>query len=66
MKLYIYHDADHGDLEVFASLDEAKAHTRKMWGDEQEWEEGHDQINDVMSGYVTIYIRQFPRKDEVL
>jgi hypothetical protein len=58
MKLFIYHDADHGNLEVFLSLQEAKDHAKEQWGHEPEWEESHDQIHDTMSDYVTIYFRE--------
>lgn len=30
--IYIYHDMDHGDLEVFDSLKKAKSYGEECWG----------------------------------
>ncbi len=41
MKIYIYHDSDHGDIEIFRTLDEAQAYG------EGEWETADDDDEDV-------------------
>ncbi len=47
MKVFVYYDMDHGDLEVFASMKEAKAHADECWPDsvDEEWEDCGDSIN---------------------
>lgn len=57
-KVYIYHDADHGDIEVFDDIEKAKAYTKTQWGDEQDWEDCVNEIHDLVSDYVTIYTRE--------
>lgn len=67
MQIYIYHDSDHGDIEVFESLEKAKQFTQEHWGPTQEWEEcgkgkdGEcDHWHDLYSDYVSIYRRSVP------
>ena len=40
IKVYVYDDADHGDVEVFSSLRKAKAYADKCWpGDmDESWD----------------------------
>ena len=56
--VYIYQDLDHGDIEVFDTLEKALAHTDEHWGTEHEWEgdiENSDMIHDLYSDYVSIH-----------
>lgn len=57
MKVYVYYDSDHGDLEVFDSLEKAKAYADKMWPDQKDekWGRGKDLYREP---YQEIHIRE--------
>lgn len=57
-QIYVYHDSDHGDVEVFDEMEKAKAYARTQWGEEQDWEDCGDSIHDLVSDYVFIYIKE--------
>lgn len=68
--VYVYHDGDHGDIELFTTLEAAKAYTEVQWpcdgADAEElalgrWEgdiDAHGEITDLWSQYVVIYKRE--------
>ena len=51
MNLYVYHDSDHGDIEVFDSLAKARKHAKEQWPDAK-WD-GQFRLGE----YVEIVIR---------
>jgi len=64
--VYVYHDGDHGDIEIFDTLQKAKDYTEIHWPcDDMEsqdrWEgdiDAHGEIQDLWSQYVVIYKRE--------
>jgi len=51
MNVFVFHDGDHGDVEVFATLELAKG---AGWPDDEEWED--DGTNEWQRGeYCRIY-----------
>lgn len=62
MKLYIYYDADHGNLEVFKTLAKAKKHAEKEWPDSDDYKEEWDDDcgDDIITRgeYQMIFIRE--------
>lgn len=56
--VYVYHDADHGDVEVFDSFEKAVAYLRQQWGHKPQWEGQGDDLHDVVSDYVSVYRRR--------
>jgi len=75
--VYVYHDGDHGDIEVFDALEKAQKHTEIQWpcddeeaaatrwdGDIDKWGYIHDQWSD----YVTIHKQEIrtdmPKEEE--
>ena len=57
MRVFVYYDMDHGDMEVFPTLEEAKAHADECWPDsiDEEWEECGDSIH--RSEYQSIHTK---------
>ena len=63
--IFVYHDGDHGDIELFKTLEAAKAHAEKCWPDcfEEDEEEGDqrgwtsDRNKYFLGEYVTIFER---------
>lgn len=53
-KVYVYQDMDYGDVEVFDSLEKAKAHAVEKRGEGRNWEEGIDSWHDKDSDYIHI------------
>lgn len=45
-KVFVYYDADHGDLAVFSTMQKAKDHADKAWPGSvnEEWEDCGDMI----------------------
>ncbi len=37
--IYIFHDQDHGDIEAFKTLEDAK---KEGWPEDEEWQEDSD------------------------
>lgn len=63
-QIFVYHDADHGDIELFDTLEAAKAHAEKNWPDAmdegQGWEDcGRGRYS--LGEYVTIYTKHLVR-----
>ena len=61
--VYIYHDSDHGDIEVFDDFEKAVAHLTEQWGepdfDPQLDESGEPyEWHDNNSDYASIYKRE--------
>ncbi len=56
--VYVYHDADHGNIEVFSTLVKAKAWAKLQWGHKPRWERSANTWHDLESDYVTISLRE--------
>ena len=55
--VYVYQDKDNGVVEVFKTLETAKACAEANWPDEEdEWKDSEDQWN--YGEYVTIYKKE--------
>lgn len=55
---FVYHDQDHNEIEIFTSLDKAKAHADEKWPDSvgKEWEEGKGRFR--REPYQYIFVRK--------
>ena len=54
--VFIYHDTDHCDIEVFDSFKKAEAYTLKQCTQESEWEYiGDNTWQDTVNYYIFIY-----------
>lgn len=59
--VFVYHDSDHGDLEVFKSLAAAKKHGEVCWDVPEEDDEGWEDCGNgrwSRCEYQTIYQRR--------
>lgn len=58
-KVFVYHDADHGDIEVFSSLKTAKAYTEEHWSFDETGEDDWVKEGDLYTRgeYVSISIK---------
>lgn len=58
--IFVYHDGDHGDIELFTKFEDAIKHLEEQWGS-PDFEIEHDENgeayewHDLNSDYCTIY-----------
>lgn len=58
--VYVYEDSDHGDIEIFSTLEKALAYVKKCWPNhEPEWKEQCEGcMRDLENEYVAIYTKE--------